>query len=435
MLWVLPLVFIFLLLAIAVVKLHPFPALMLAAILTGVLNKLPIHKIIAGINNGMGSTLGPVAAVIGLGVMLGALLTESGAATAISNRLLQQWGAKRVQAAVLLTAFICGIALFYNVGFVVLLPLVLTLAQQAKLPAPFLALSMAAALSVTHGYLPPHPGPTAITQLLGASTGKTLLYGLVAAIPAVLIGGWWFPKTVKHLQPQTPAGMPPAATSEKPTTSFSTGLLLALLPVLLMTTGVVLQQSTDKNSITTTVPLLADPLLALLISFIIALIVLSRFQKHLLFRLSEKAAAALPTVAGIIFIIAGGGALKQMLVDTGTAQAVSKMFLQWRLHPLLAAWLVATAVRIAIGSATVAGITAAGVVQPLIRDAGASPELMVLAIGAGSLMCSHLNDSGFWMFKEYLGLSVADTFRSWTVMETLVGTTGLAMVLLLNQFI
>jgi len=423
-----------LLLLITVAKLNTFIALIAAAIFVGICNGMNLQKLATALTAGIGSTLGSVVLVLGFGVMLGSLLTETGATQKISEQLIYFFGSQRAKLAVLLTAFVVGIALFYNAGFVVLVPLVFSLAAQTGQPLVYLAIAMCSALSVTHGFLPPHPGPTAVATMFKADVGKTLIYGLIVAVPALLAAGIVFPEWVKKIKAAPPPGLFNLEVyKQQDLPSFSTSLLTALLPVLLMAaaTGSELLLPAE-NHFYQLLKFMGDPGIAMLIAVLFAVVVLGAARGKSIKTLMDRSAISLQAVTPIFLIIAAGGAFKQVLLDSGTGTVITAFFQESSLSPLLLGWLVATAIRIAIGSATVAALTAAAIVQPLIATGTVQPELMVLSIGAGSLMCSHVNDSGFWMFKEYFGLSLADTFRSWTVMETIVGIAGLLGVLLLR---
>lgn len=428
---------VLLLLLITLVKLNAYLSLIVAALFVGLANGMETTALLTSLGNGIGSTLGALVLIIGFGVMLGGLLTETGAARQISAGLIGLFGARRVKIAVVLTAFSVGLALFYNAGFVVVIPLVFSLAAAVRQPLVYLSIAMASALSVTHGFLPPHPGPTAIAVLFGADIGKTLLYGLVVAIPAILVAGVLFPETLRKLKAAPPEGMF-ESDGKRPEKlpSFALSLLTALIPIILMAVHTIYELTTPGKTATGRVlKFIGDPGIALLIAVLAAIFLLGVARGQSIKNLMDKTSASLNAVAMIILVTAAGGAFKQVLIDSGTGTAISGYFRNVSLSPLLLGWLIATFIRIAVGSATVAGLTAAGIVQPLVGSMQVKPELMVLSIGAGSLMCSHVNDTGFWMFKEYLGLSIKDTFRSWTLMETIIGVVGLMGVLVLNLFV
>jgi gluconate transporter len=320
---------------------------------------------------------------------------------------------------------------------VVIIPLVFSVAASARQPLVYLTVAMASALSVTHGFLPPHPGPTAIAVLFGADIGKTLLYGLVVAIPAVIVAGVLFPELVKKIKAAPPEGMFEADTVvPKGLPPFGLSLLTALIPILLMAVNSVYGLLVaGEGSLKSLLNFVGDPGIAMLLAVLAAVLLLGVARGISIKSLMDKTSSSLNAVAMILLVTAAGGAFKQVLIDSGTGTAITGYFSGATLSPLFLGWLIATIIRIAVGSATVAGLTAAGIVQPLVSSMHVKPELMVLSIGAGSLMCSHVNDTGFWMFKEYLGLSIKDTFRSWTLMETIIGVTGLLGVLLLNIFV
>jgi gluconate transporter len=425
-------------------RLSAFLALTITALCTGLAAGMSMPDLLKAVQNGIGSTLGGLVLVLALGIMLGSILAETGAAQVISQRLLRIFGLRRAHWAVALTGFVVGIAMFYNAGFVVLAPLVFTVASASGQNLVSLAISMAAPLSVTHGFLPPHPGATAIANLFGADLGKTLLLGLAVAIPAILIAGIFFPKYVlKDLKANPPAGLFQVKNLEEHALpGFVQSLSIALLPVILMAIATILELNLPADSkLLQTAKFWGEPNVAMLMAVLAALLFLGKNRvinpnKPLkTTELLEKSNTALGAAATLLLVIAAGGAFKQVLVDSGLGKDLAAQFIHFSASPLVIAWAIATLLRIAVGSATVAGMTAAGIVQPLILSSGASPELMTLAVGAGSLMCSHVNDTGFWMFREWFGLSLKDTFRSWTVMETIVGLVGLAGVLLLDHVV
>jgi len=421
-------------------KLDAFLALLITAIAFGLSAGMVPADLLKSIQNGIGSTLGTIAPVLGLGVILGSLLTETGATQAISTRLLAIFGAKNAGLALTLTGFTMGIALFYNTGFVVLAPLVFSIAARSGQPLVPLAISMAAPLSVTHGFLPPHPGATAIAHIFGANLGKTLLFGLIIGFPAVLLGGWLFPKMLRRIEVYPPEGFTRQQHfTETELPHLGNSLLLALLPVLLMANAAVAEMALPAtNGYLIWSKFIGDPSVSILLAVLAVLMqaAIKARSTQIISQLLQKTSTAIGAAAMLFLVIGAGGGFKQVLTDSGIAQQIANQMALLALPPLLLAFLTATALRIAVGSATVAGMTAAGIVQPLLMsNPGLSPELMTIAVGAGSLMCSHVNDTGFWMFREWFGLSIRDTFRSWTVMETIVGLVGLAGVLTLNLFV
>ena len=416
-------------------KFNAFIALVLVSLFVGTGVGMHPDALLNAIQKGMGDTLGSLAMIVGLGVMLGRMLTETGAVEQISTGMIRFFGIRHIKLALVATGTLVGIAMFYNAGFMVLLPLVFSVAARTGLPLVYVGIATASALSVTHGFLPPHPGPVSIAGMFKANLGRVLVYGLVLAVPAIVLAGLVLPEFLKNIKSEPPANLfdsrPPSQTRLP---SFPLSLFIALIPVLLMALGTTAELMFEKkNTFSDLFHFAGNPGIALLIALLIAIFALrqDRSLKDIMHNLADSVTG----IALMLLIIGAGGAFKQVLIDSGVGNVIADSLKNTALSPLLLGWLIATFIRIALGSATVAGITAAGIVQPLVASGGVNPELMVLAIGAGSLMCSHVNDTGFWMFKEYFGLTVPQTFRSWTVMETLVGTVGLAGVLLLDVFV
>ncbi len=432
---------ILLLLALIIfAKLNAFLALIATALFTGLAYGMPPLDLLRSIQNGLGGTLGGLVLVLALGIMLGSILSETGAVQVISRRLLSVMGNKNAGLALVITGFVVGIALFYNAGFVVLAPLVFAMAANTGQSLVQLAIAMAAPLSVAHGFLPPHPGATAVANIFGADLGKTLLLGIAIAFPTIVVAGVVFPMLLKNI-PADPPKLFLQTTDQAgiKLPGFLKSLLVAILPVLLMALSAIGEMSLPPES-----PLLVwlkffgDPGFAMLLTVLIALLFFGQIsffkgdERLKTSELLEKATASLGAAASLLLVIAAGGAFKQVLVDSGIGQNLAAQLKDSALSPLLLGWAAATLLRIAVGSATVASMTAAGMMQQIVAAGGVSPELMTLAIGAGSLMCSHVNDTGFWMFKEWFGLSLRDTFKTWTVMETIVGVMGLVGVLFLD---
>lgn len=426
-----------LLVLISGVKLNAFISLIIASLFVGITKGMLFPDIINSLQQGIGSTLGSLILIIALGVILGNLLSDSGAAQRISSVMTQFFGIKHIKWAMVLTGFAVGISMFYNAGFVILIPMVFAVAKSTKQPIIYLGIAMASALSITHGFLPPHPGPTAIAVIFKADIGKTLLYGLIIAIPALLTAGIVFPEFIKKIIADPPKGLFESKTfREEEMPSFGISFLTALVPVILMGMATISELTmTEESSLRHILGFIGNPTTSMLIAVLFAIFVLGINRGRKMTDIMDKSGSALSSATMIIMIIAAGGAFKQVLIDSGIGNDLAAFFEKSTLSPLILGWLIATIIRIALGSATVAGLTAAGIVQPLVVSSGVSPELMVLTIGAGSLMCSHVNDTGFWMFKEYFGISVSDTFKTWTVMETIIGIMGLMGVLLLNVFV
>lgn len=424
-------------LLIAKLKLNPFITFIIVSLFVGIAQGMEPVSVVDSIQKGIGNILGFLVIILGLGAMLGKLVADSGAAQRITTKLVDKFGKKNIQWAVVLTGFIVGIPMFYSVGFVILIPLVFTIAAATGLPLLYVGLPMLASLSVTHGYLPPHPAPTAIAATFNADIGKTLLYGIFVAIPAIIVGGPLLSRTMKNIKASPLLEfVNPVILKDDEMPSTATSIFTALLPVILIAIAAITELVLPHESaLKTTIVFLGNPVIAMLISVLTAIYTLGLARGKKMTEVMDSVGSAITGITMVLLIISGAGALKQVLIDSGVSEYIGEMLKDSAVSPLILAWLIATVIRVCVGSATVAGLTAAGIVLPLATGTDVSPELMVLAIGSGSLMLSHVNDSGFWLFKEYFNLSVKDTLKSWTVMETTVGIMGLLGVLVLNIFI
>lgn len=411
-------------------KLNPMLALLIVAIVTGLMLQMPVEKVIVSVTNGIGSTLGGMVMVLALGAMIGKLAEESGAAQKLVLVLSNWFGAKNIQWAVLVTGILVGIPLFYNAGFVVLIPLVFATAAAANVPVLYVGIPMAASLSVTHGFLPPHPGPVALAAIFKADIGMIILYGLVLSVTISIISGIVFPRLIKKKLLRYNEAAISIAIPDRELPSGTKSFIIALMPVLLITLGTIGLTFLGNTAGRAFFILLADPTIALLLSLILTLILL---QKPLT-EAMNSCIEGVKSVAMIILIIAAGGAFKQVLVDSGIGETLRMHSATFDLSPLFLGWLITAVLRVTLGSATVAALTASGIVAPLI-GVDAPAELMVLSVGAGSLFFSHVNDTGFWMFKEYFNLNLKQTFQTWTAMESIISILGLIGVLALNIFI
>lgn len=425
-----------LLLLITVLKLNAFIAFVIVSLFVGLAEGMPLDQVASSIQTGIGNTLGFLVVILGFGAMLGKLVAESGAAQRITSSLTSTFGLANIQWALVLTGFIVGIPMFYSVGFVILVPLVFTIAHSTKMPLLYIGLPMLASLSVTHGYLPPHPAPTAIAVMFNADIGKTLLYGIVVAIPAIIIAGPLFSRTLKRYNPQpTEAFFSPKPVEGK-VPSLLISVFTALFPVLLIGGSALMQfLLTEGTALHTFSTQMGNPLLAMLLAVLFAIYTLGIRVGRKMNDIMDSLVESVSGITMILLIIAGAGALKQVLTDSGVSEYVAGSLKNTTLSPLFLAWLIAAIIRVCVGSATVAGLTAAGIMLPFLTMSEVSPELMVLAIGSGSLMFSHVNDGGFWMFKEYFNLTLKQTLSTWTVMETIVSVMGLVGVVCLNYFI
>ncbi len=418
-------------------KLNSFLSLIFVAIFMGFALGLSIDTIIPSVTKGLGGTLGGLAIVVSFGAMLGKLMADSGGAQRIATTLINLFGVKNVRWAVCLTGFIVGIALFYEIGFVLLIPLVFTIAAEAKVNLLEVGIPMAASLSVAHGFLPPHPGPTAISVIFNADLGTTLIYGFIIAVPTVILAGPIFYNFVKNLKTDIPEGLyNPKIFKDEEMPSFFTSIFTALVPVVLMAASAIVKMTLDPSyAIYHVLVFLGDPNIALSISVIIAIFTFGLCRGKSMAEVMNSVEGAVKTIAMILLVVGGGGVLKQVLIDSGLGGYIATLINGVDISPLLMAWLIASLIRISIGSATVAALTAAGIVAPLIPLTGVSPELMVLAVGAGSVNFGPPNDPGFWLFKEFFGLSVKNTVRTWSILEMIIAFCGIIGVLAIDAIL
>ena len=417
-------------------KVSPFLSLLVVAILSGLFLGMEPMQILKSFEKGAGSTLGGLALIICLGAILGKVLETGGAAEKISLTLINGFGQKNVQWAVLLTGFLIGLPLYYNAAFVVLVPLVFSIASKAKLPLLYVAIPMAASLSTTHCFLPPHPSPVFLVNSFKADMGKTLMYGLVITIPVVIIAGPVLGQFLKRIEVNIKSFFVSAEEkTEKQLPAALPSFLIGLMPVILITLAVIAGSFMPESGLKKFFLFIGDSTIALLLSVFFAIWYFGIRAGKKMEETMKWLSDAIAGIAVILLIITAGGIFKQVLQDSGTDKYIASFSEKWQMPPLIFAWVITALLRVAIGSATVAGITAAGVVTPLVASGVVSPELMVLAVGAGSVFGSHVNDSGFWMFKEFFNLTLRQTFMSWTVMETTISIIGLFGVLLLNAIL
>ncbi|RIV25307.1 TRAP transporter large permease subunit [Fibrisoma montanum] len=423
-----------LILLIAVVKLDTFISFILVALAIGLASGMDVSTIGKSIQTGIGGTLGDLVLIIGFGAMLGRIVAESGAARRITNVLIGWFGLKNIRWGLALAGFIIGIPLFYNAGFIIVVPLIFTIAASSGLPLLTVAVPMLSALSVAHGYLPPHPSPAAIAGQLNADIGRTLTYGILVATPAIIIAGPIFGKTLGRFKPKPDRDLfniKDVPTTDLPGTGIS--FFVALLPVVLLTVFGPLKTYVATGTVAhSLVTLMAEPYIGMLLSVLVAVYALGIRRGQTMKAVTKDLEEAIKAAAPILLVIAGAGALKQVFNDSGTSKYIGELLLGVDMSPLLLGWGMAAVIRVCVGSATIAGLTTVGIIMPLIQSQTVNPELMVLAIGSGSLMLSHINDAGFWLFKEYFNLSINDTLRTWTLMESIVSIVGLLGVLALS---
>ena len=405
-------------------KWHAFISLTIAGLFLAIFSGMSWDKIVVAYEKGVGGTLGHLVGILALGTILGKMLAESGAGLQIANYFVKAFGKKMLPLAMFASGLIIGVPVFFEVGILILLPLVISIQKASKQNILLIALPAIAGLSIVHGIVPPHPGAVAAIGIYGANLGKVLIYSLIIAIPAGIIGGPLFAMWVhKRVIPQ---GEPQLIKVDESKKSFSvpgTGVsfLSILMPVILMLIGTVSPFISLPSGVEKFLAFIGSPLIALLISCFFAFYLLGFRQgmdKNVIKKFVDE--CILP-VGSIILIIGAGAGFKQILIDSGVGATIGKMSESLALSPLVLAFLIAGLIRIATGSATVALTTAAGIVSPIIANmSGVNLELLVIVTGAGSLMFSHVNDAGFWMVKEYLGLTINETFKTWTVLETIL---------------
>ncbi|GAB3711640.1 gluconate transporter [Spirosoma flavus] len=426
-----------LVLLVAFVRLDTFISFVIVSLGIGLASGMDVAAVGKSIQTGIGSTLGDLVLIIGFGAMLGRLVAESGAARRITNALIGLFGIKNIRWGLALAGFVVGIPLFYNAGFIIVAPLIFTIAASSRLPLLSVAVPMLSALSVAHGYLPPHPSPSAVAAQINADIGQTLLYGIIIAIPAIIIAGPVFGKTLVNMKISPEKDLfdiRDVPNKDLPGAGIS--FLVSLLPVILLTTfGPLKGALPDGSPLKTAVVLLAEPYIGMMVSVLVAIYFLGIRRGQSMKAVTKDLEEAVKAVAPILLVIAGAGALKQIFTDSGTSKYIGSLLADASIPPLVLAWGIAAFIRVCVGSATVAGLTTSGIIWPLIQNQPIKPELMVLAIGSGSLMFSHINDGGFWLFKEYFNLTIGQTIRTWSLMETIVSIVGLFGVLALNMVV
>jgi Gnt-I system high-affinity gluconate transporter len=419
---------------IAGFKINPFLAFLVVSVVGGLCLGIPLGQVTQSVEKGMGDILGGNVVIIVVGAMLGKLIADTGAAQQIASTIMQKVGLKNIHWALALIGFVIGIPLFYNTGFVLMIPLVFSMAYQYKLPAVATGVPLLAALSVAHGFLPPHPSPSALVIQFDASIGITMFYGIVIAIPTIIIAGPLFSRTLKNIPSSPLAAFQPVEMPAGQLPSVFNSFFAALLPVGLFALMAFLPFVVPEK-FTPVILFFSQASIVMLIALAVATFSLGLRKGRSMIKVMSVYGEAVKEIALILLIIAGAGALKQVLIDSGVSKQIADLLQNVSLSPLFLGWLTAALIRVAVGSATVAGFTAAGIIGPLLTQTHTDPNLMVLSIGAGSLMFSHVNDSGFWMFKEYFNVSIKDTLRSWSLMETIVSFGGLIGVLILDMIV
>lgn len=420
-------------------KWHAFISLLLASLFLAIFSGMDFAQIVSAYEDGVGGTLGHLIGIIALGTILGKMLAESGAGLVIAQFFIRTFGEKRLPWAMFISGFIIGIPVFFEVGILILLPLVISITKASKQNILRVGLPAIAGLSIVHGLVPPHPGALAAIGIYEADLGKVLLYSLVIALPAGILGGPLFAKWAE--KKVIPEGEPTLIKVDdqfdnRKMPSVGVSFLTILLPVILMLFGTFAPYLPVNNHVISFLELIGSPLVAMLISVFVAFWLLgfrNGMDKKMIQKLIED---CLLPVSSIVLIVGAGGGFKQILIDSGIGNVIGEMSQALNLSPLVMAFVIAGLIRIATGSATVALTTAAGIVSPIIAGmSGVNLELLVIATGAGSLMFSHVNDAGFWMVKEYLGLNIKETFKTWTILETILSFGAFFIVLILDLFV
>ena len=448
---------------------NTFVALIITSILVALGLGMNPAGIAGALKDGIGGTMGELIIVFGFGSMIGRLVSDAGGSYRIATTLINKFGKKRLQWAVAGASFIIGISLLFEVGLVVLIPIVFTIALEAEVPLLYLGIPMAAALSAAQGFLPPQPSPTAVTNILGANIGIVLMYGIVVAIIAMIVAGPLFTRVIKKIEPKAfkitkklDAIGEVKTFKLEDTPSFGLAIFTSLMPVIFMLISTIYTLSvnagkqvysgtvgdaawkamshatqkgyiTDPSVLDKIIAMLGNPVIAMVIAMAFAIWSMGPKQKRTMSEVGDSMGNALKSIANLLMVIAGGAAFKGILTAGGISDAIAAAFSHTSLSPIIFAWIIALILRVSVGSATVAGLTTAGIVAPLVASQTAvNPAFVVLAIGAGSLGVSHVNDAGFWMFKEFFDLDVPQTLKIWTVLETLISVVGLIVILILS---
>jgi len=419
-------------------KLNGFVALLLVAIGVALIEGISVDQIPEILEDGVGGQLGGTLLVIGLGAMIGRVMGDAGGAQRIALKMVATFGERGVQAAMVVTAMLVGVTMFYEVAFVIIVPVAFTLVRATRQNLLWVGLPMSIALSTMHSFLPPHPGPTAVAATYGASVGLTLAYGLVIAVPIGALVAFVWPRLsfVRSIDPVIPAGLvsdKEFTDEEMPGLGWS--LFVALLPVVVIAGASIIELAAPDAPFLPFVKFVGAAPVALLVALLVAMWVFGPRSGRTLAEVAESCTSSAKAMAMILLVIGAGGAFKQVLVESGIADDIASTTSGWSLSPIVLAWLIAVILRVALGSATVAVVTAAGVAAPLVAASAISPELMVLATACGSIAFSHVNDPGFWMYKEYFGLTVPQALITRTTYTTVLAVLGLGGVLLLSTVI
>src|SRR6476469_630863 len=420
-------------------RLPAFLALLVGSVIVGLGARMPLADIPRAFQQGVGDTLGFVALVIGLGTVIGKLLAESGGAVVVSRWLVAGLGERRLDLALLLSGFLIGLPVFVQVGLVLLAPVLFTVMRQTGLSVIRLGIPMVAGLSAAHGLVPPHPGPLAAIERLGADTGRTLFYSLIVSLPIGVVAGLLVGRLAgarMNVANGAMADQFSGGTKAARVPSLAITLLTILAPVVLMLLAALVQSAVADGVVKRWVMFAGSPLMAMLLATLLALYTFGRscgFDRDRVLRFAEE---SLPPIASVLLVVGAGGGFGRVLVAAGVDKAIATVVGGFHMSPLVLGWVIAALLRLAVGSATVSVVTSASIMAPMIATMpGVNKELLVVSIGAGSLIASHVNDGGFWLVKEYLNITVEETLATWTVLETVVSIGGLAGVLVLGQLV
>lgn len=420
-----------------VVKLNSVLALLIVAILVGILNGLTLEAVVQSIKTGFGGTLGSLAIIIGMGAVLGKLMVDSGAAQRVASTLLNKFGVKNVEWAILIVGSIFGVSVFYEVAFIILAPLVISIAIEAKIPYLRLGMTMVAAATMAHSIFPPQPGPTALVAAYGADMGMVYILGLVVVIPSVICAGIILPRMLRNMDLPVPALLKKSKEfSDDEMPGFAISLIVPLLPAIIITAATVINLFVDKGTMfSQIINFFGSAEISMILAVLVAIYMFGIRKGKTMKDVMASFSGAIEGIAMVVFIVGAGGAFKQIILDTGIGDFIAGLMQNTSVSPLIMAWLITAIIRIATGTGVVSAITAAGIVGPLIHTFDVNPVLMVLATAAGSNTITHVNDASFWLFKEYFGLSIKDTFKTWGLLLFTNSIVGLGIVLLLSLFI
>jgi gluconate:H+ symporter, GntP family len=429
-------------------KLNTFVALIIVSFVVSLLLGIPAGDIVHTIERGLGGTLGHIGLIFGLGAMLGRLIADAGGAHRIAMTLINRFGEKKIQWAVVFASFIVGITLFYEVAFVLLIPIIFTIAKELRISIIKLGLPMSSTLLATHSFLPPHPGATAVAAEYGADIGTVLLLGIIIAIPTVAIAGVWYPRLVEKWMPSTFSRESTLDSigeqkefKDDETPGFAISVFTAIFPVILMTFGTVVDLvqrlvGFSDNGFILFTRFIGNSSTAILLSLLLAIYTMGIARKIPMKTLMGSCGKSINALGMLLLIIGGGGAFKQVLIDGGVGGYIAELFEGRAISPVLLAWTVAAILRVALGSGTVATLSTAGLVIPILNQ---TPDvnliLVSLATGVGSCMGSHVNDAAFWIVKEYMGMTMKETFATYSVLSSITAVVGLGFILILDLFI